>query len=351
MPHGEAARTTEAEDVAALTRGILTIQQRYAAEQNRPLARGTHAKGMCVRGVFEVFDVREQVPDHVLAGRLAQGVFAKPGVYPAVIRFANADSHVYPDRKKDVRACSFSIDVPPGTVGPYAQRLDFSMNNAPSFPINDAHAFAVTTAVVAASSMWKGLRSLTLKDKLCFLRITALGAFQERPGTTAFQLMTYWSTVPFHHGAADVVKYAAMPCPGNYAEPIGGGPNCLQDELVRHLTYDAQMSCFDFALQLLDPEKMTYWGRRRSASFWIENASIPWKESQAPFHPVARLTLVRDSVLPPDACAAMWIDVTANSAPDCKPLGGINRARPVAEGASRNARLEAAAASGATRLS
>jgi len=351
MPHGEAARATEAEDIATLTRGILTLQQRFAAQQNRPLARGTHAKGMCVRGVFEVFDARDHVPDRLLAGRLAQGVFARPATYPAVIRFANADSHIYRDRKKDVRACSFSIDVPPGIVGPYAQRLDFSLNNAPTFPINDAHDFAVTTMVVTAPSLWKGVRALTFRDKLCFLRTAVLGARQERPGTAAFQLMTYWSTVPFHHGPADVAKYAAMPCPGNYAEPIGTGPNCLQDELARHLTHDAQMSCFDFAVQLLDVDRMRYWGRKRSAGFWIENASVRWKESQAPYYTVARLTLVRDSVLPPDVGAAMWIDVTANSAPDCKPLGGINRARPIAEGASRNARLGAAAPSGAAHVS
>ena len=34
------------------------------------------------------------------------------------------------------------------------------------------------------------------------------------------------------------------------------------------------MSCFDFGLQLLDTEKMTYWGKRQDANFWIENASI-----------------------------------------------------------------------------
>jgi hypothetical protein len=86
---------------------------------------------------------------------------------------------------------------------------------------------------------------------------------------------------------------------------------------------------------------MTYWGRRRSATFWIENASVDWKESQAPFHVVGRLTLVAKSVLAADACAARWVDVSTNSAPDCKPVGGINRARPVAEQASRNARLRA----------
>jgi len=340
MPHGEDARATEDHDIATITQNILTIQQRFAAEQNRPVARGTHAKGTCVRGEFEVFDVFGVVPDRALAARLARGIFAKPGVYPAVVRFANADSHIFPDRQKDVRACSFSIELPPGVAGPDDSRRDFSMNNARTFPINDAHAFAVTTAVVTAPSMARGIWALPFKDKMGFLRTAVLGARQERPGV-AYQQTSYWSTVPFHHGPADVAKYAALACPGNYAAPLGSGINCLQDELARHVNSDLQMSCFDFGVQLLEVERMTYWGRRRAASFWIENASVEWKESQAPFHVVGRLTLTPKSVFPADAAADMWIDVSANSAPDCKPAGGINRARPVAERASRNARLAA----------
>ncbi|HTI38673.1 MAG TPA: di-heme-cytochrome C peroxidase [Vicinamibacterales bacterium] len=342
LPHGEAARATEAEDTATLTRGILTIQQRFAAEQHRSLARGTHAKGICVRGQFEVFDLFDAIPDRALASRLAHGIFARPGIYPAVIRFANGNSQIRPDAKKDVRACSFSIDVPPGVSGALATRHDFSMNNARTFPINDVHAFAVATTVAAAPSPARGFRSLRMRDKLCLLRILGLAAFQERPAGVAYQQDSYWSTVPFHHGPADVVKYGAFPCAGNAAMPLDDGPNCLQDELARHVMHDAQMSCFDVGLQLLEADRMTYWGRRRPPTFWIENASVRWKESQAPFHMVARLTLVANSVLPPDAAAAMWIDVNANSAADSKPIGGINRARSVAEGASRDARLGAA---------
>ncbi len=99
------------------------------------------------------------------------------------------------------------------------------------------------------------------------------------------------------------------------------------------------MSCFDFGLQLLDPQAMTYWGRRRDANFWIENASVEWKESQAPFHTVARLTLLASSEWPPATCEAWHIDVTEHSTPDTKPLGSINRARWHAEMASRKARL------------
>ena len=117
-------------------------------------------------------------------------------------------------------------------------------------------------------------------------------------------------------------------------------PDTLQDELVRHLETDSQMSCFDFALQFLDTESMTYWGRKRDANFWIENASVEWKESQAPFHTVARLTLLPKSEIAPATCEAWHIDVTANSTPDTTPLGSINRARRYAEAASREARLK-----------
>ena len=106
------------------------IQAQYAAQQNRPLARGTHAKGVCVRATFEVFDVAATIPDPALAARLARGLFAKPGMYPATVRFANAASTFNPDSEADVRAMSFSVEVPAGVFGPDPKRLDFSMNDA-----------------------------------------------------------------------------------------------------------------------------------------------------------------------------------------------------------------------------
>jgi hypothetical protein len=84
---------------------------------------------------------------------------------------------------------------------------------------------------------------------------------------------------------------------------------------------------------------MTYWGKPRDAGFWIENASIRWKEAEAPFHTVAQLTLLPKSHLQPDAGETIYFDVNANSTPDSTPLGSINRARWPAEVASRKARL------------
>jgi hypothetical protein len=340
-PAGEAALTTETDDTATITQGILALQRRYAAEQHRGLARGTHAKGLCVEGRFEVFDLLERVPDRQLARRLARGLFARPGIYPADVRFANADSHVYPDPRKDVRACSFSVAVPAGDAGMPAIRRDFSLNDASTFPINDTHAFAVTIRVVSAPTMIEGLRALSLDDRLNFLRTAVLGARQERRGTVPYQRNTYWSTVPFQHGPGEVAKYKLTPGRENPARPLTGGPNALQDELRRHLDQDTVMSSFDFGIQLLDVERMTYWGQRRPAAFWVENASVAWREQEAPFHTAGRLTLVARSVQSATECASRYIDVTTHCDPDCPPVGSINRARAGAERASRDARFAA----------
>lgn len=99
------------------------------------------------------------------------------------------------------------------------------------------------------------------------------------------------------------------------------------------------MSSFNFGLQFLDADRMTYWGKRQDANFWIENASVEWNEAEAPFHTVARLTLLPKSQLRLDAGEAIYFDVTGNSTPDSTPLGSVNRARWPAEVASRKARL------------
>src|SRR5262245_51082043 len=126
----------EADDIAAIIRGILAIQAKFAHAQHRALGRGTHTKGICVGGTFEVFDLSTTIPDKVLAARLARGLYAKPGVYPAIVRFANARSFLTRDTKKDVRALSFSLQVPAGVIGAVPTRLDYSMNNGTTFPIN-----------------------------------------------------------------------------------------------------------------------------------------------------------------------------------------------------------------------
>lgn len=336
----ERRSSTEAADIEEIVRGILAVQAQAAADGKRPLSRGTHAKGTCVRGVFEVFDLSRTPGTAAVPGRLARGIFAKPGIYPAIVRFANADGGHRQDRWRDVRALSFAIDVPPLALGGVT-RLDFSMNSASTFPINDAHAFAVAVRVLSARGLGaklKAFRSLSWSDFRSLLQTIRLGRQQQR-GTSLlpYQQLRFWSTVPYQHGECDAIKYSAIPH-DNPARPLQPGPNRLQDELVRHVNEDDRMSEFTFSLQFLEPGTMTHKGQRREPSFWVENASIEWKESESPFYPVARLTLVPKSVLTPSEAEAFAIDVTEHSTPETRPIGSINRARWHGERASREAR-------------
>jgi hypothetical protein len=320
---------------------VLLMQANSAAKQNRPLCRGTHAKGVCARARFEVLDVTAG-REPALGARLARGIFATPGSYSATVRFANSDPQVNSDYKADVRSLSFYVDLTRGganvpTNG--GRRQDFSLQSAPTLPINDARAFLATMKVLTAANPIKGLASLTFHDKLRVMRAIGLAKAQSKPPSKAYQQLRYWSTVPFRHGGEDVVKQCATPSPANAARPLQQrDSDALQKELTRHIENDSTMSRFDIGLQFLDTASMTYAGKRRDASFWIENASIEWTEQQAPFHTVARLTLLPKSQLSPQESAAIYFDVTANAIADSIPVGSINRARWRAEAASRQAR-------------
>ena len=74
-----------------------------------------------------------------------------------------------------------------------------------------------------------------------------------------YQQLRYGGNVPFRHGPVDVVKYSAIPSAENPArDPQKKNPNGLQDELVRHVQEDGKMSTFDFGVQFLDVDRMTY---------------------------------------------------------------------------------------------
>jgi len=328
-------------EIEEIVEKSLLMQKNAANQQHRPLCRGTHAKGVCARAEFEVFDVTVG-RDPVLAARLAKGIFAKPGVHPATVRFGNADPKINSDFKPDVRSLSFSVDlttdgrpVSDGNVG----RQDFSLQNTRTLPINDSTAFLAIMKLLTAPNPAVGLWSLSFRDKLRVLRTMTLVQVQMHQKIKPYQQLRYGSNVPFRHGPSDVVKYSATPLSDNPARPLErNNPKGLQDELIRHLNQDGKMSGFDFGVQFLDSGRMTYWGKHQDTNFWIENASVNWEEEETPCHTVARLTLLRNSQLQPDAAEMTYFDVTGNSTPDSTPLGSINRARWPSEVASRKAR-------------
>jgi hypothetical protein len=104
----ERNRGGEQSVIEEIAERVLVMQANAASQQHRPLGRGTHVKGVCARARFEVFEVFDVSVggERWLAERLAKGIFATPGVYPANVRFANADQNVNSDLKPDVRSLS-----------------------------------------------------------------------------------------------------------------------------------------------------------------------------------------------------------------------------------------------------
>ena len=88
----------EQSDIEGITESVLLMQANAAAKQHRPLARGTHAKGVSSEPNSKYL-TSTIGRDAGLAARLAKGMFATPGVYPAVVRFGNADSKKNSDFK------------------------------------------------------------------------------------------------------------------------------------------------------------------------------------------------------------------------------------------------------------
>jgi hypothetical protein len=139
----------------------------------------------------------------------AKGIFARPGVYLAIVRFGNADPRKNSDFKADVRSLSFSVHLTRG--GPTVSdapsgRQDFSLQNTKTLPINDASAFLALSKILTASNPASAMWSLPFKDKLRVLRTIALVEPQMHQTIKPYQQLRYESNVPFRHGPSDVVS-------------------------------------------------------------------------------------------------------------------------------------------------
>lgn len=325
-------------EIEEMVRGFLALQARTAAEENRPLCRGVHAKGVCAGAVFEVLDVA-QGRDPALAARLARGIYACRGTYPATVRFSNSDPHVNSDLRQDIRGMAFRVELPPNGLAAEVARQDYSMQSAPALPFNDVRALLLYAKVFGADNHAMALQSLPFRDQLIFAQ-TMVGVMrQSRQPVRPYQQLRYWSGTPFRNGPREIVKYSAWPAAASSDCTLERrNPNALRAELIRHLNEDAAMSSFDFGLQLLDVQRMTHQGRHRDADFWIENAAVEWPETQAPFHTVARLTLIPRSQLGADACDGVHINVSKNTLADLAPVGSVNRVRSMVVAASQTAR-------------
>ncbi|WP_434676009.1 catalase family protein [Pseudomonas sp. D3-10] len=309
-------------DESAMTQDIIQTAIRIV-DQHREgtrYLRDAHAKAHgCV--MAEV-----QVPSD-LPAPLRQGVFAEPGkTWQATIRLSNGNAYPQFDSLRDARGMAIKLrDVPGKQLLADRQtqgEQDFVMFNHPNFFVSDVAEYRQNVAAQAdgkkAMAFFPSLDPRTWQIRHLFIALATLSPPPASPTQT-----TYFSVSPYKFGEANA-KFRVTPdpdsCPGYTLPPQNQDlPNFLRSALNQQLSTDRVPACFVLQIQRQDPSKYMP----------IEDTSIEWKESDAPFETVARIKVPAQDFDTPKlnlACDNQsfnpWFGIEAH-----RPIGGINRLR------------------------
>ena len=282
----------------------------------RPARRDAHPKAHgCVRAMFEV--------DDSLAREFAQGVFQPGSRYAAWIRFSNGASDPgRPDGAGDARGMAIKLMGVPGPklVADEQGTQDFILINHPVFFVDDPQQYAVffqrlnssNPIVRFAAPLALGFRGVLIAREIGASRIA--NPLFER----------YFSMVPYRLGDDEsklAVKFSARPCIPRENDPDEEAmqdPSFLRKAMRAALEQDD--ACFEFLVQ-----------PRTSASMSVEHSMIEWKESEAPFHKLAIITIPKQTFDLPaqdEFCENLSFSPW-HARTDQRPLGVVNRVRRV----------------------
>ncbi len=303
---------------ARLAEQMLLVQHKnrqYASRLgvDRRTGRAFHEKAtLTVRAVLR-FN-----PEPELAPGLRVG-FAQPDrEYQAVVRFSNASGLIGPDRRRDLRGVAIRVFVEPEGVS-----HDLLMTNFPVSHARDATQFVQFARATAGGPLAKLPGAITLAFRAGLLetirmyRIALKGAGRR---VDSIATERYFSRGAIRWGADNAVRYSLVPLPAGQpaGRPDPKDPDYLRHEAERRLAAGP----IRFTLQV-----QPFQDYLRTP---IEDASIPWLESDSVPIPVATLTIAQqipENMEPVDFNP--W-----NTTEDFQPLGNINRARKTAYDAS-----------------
>lgn len=317
----EQIASDEAERFERYARDFVEMQQRKS--QTHGIGRALHRKQ--VLGLKAHFEVLSDLPE---AAR--HGLFAVPGMHEAWLRLSNGSFDRAPDAKPDIRG--FAIKVlgvsGPGALGSSdTASQDFLLINRSVFGFSKSEEF-MTFVLAAAKGGGALLKHVFgqygLFGGLAFMKRLAGGMKTPFKG---FACNTFYSAAPIACGPY-AVRVRMVPS-GNPALPSGP---CDWDQDMKTRLAQAPLA-FDFQLQFFVDE----------ASTPIEDASVDWEESVAPYVTVARLHVPRQD--PTDAAAREFQDKVEAAVfdpwvalMDHRPLGDVMRARKVVYFASEKTR-------------
>ncbi len=308
IPEGEAAR------LEGYAEALRDMQRRRGLSGKT--SRALHAKGH--PGVEAELTVLPDLPEYARVG-----MFATPATYPAYVRYSNGAGTHQHDGRGDVRGVAIKVvGVPGKKIIPGLEdekTQDFLLIRSPATPFHGADDFvafvlAMEKPVLALPRL---LRHFGVGPGLRLIK--KLGASVSTP-VSSLLTMPYYSALPVKYGPY-AVHYALFPqAPRAAGAGKGASPHYLGEDLSARLR-EGPLS-YDFKVQFYrDPVKTP-----------IEDASVEWLESDAPFVTVARLVLPKqDTDSPRGRRIAAAVEGFSfdpwHATEDLRPLGNMMRAR------------------------
>lgn len=316
------AQESIADDEAAMTRDIIQTAVRIVDQhrESTRYLRDAHAKAHgCVKAEVQV------LPE--LASELRQGVFSEPGkTWQATMRLSNGNAYPQFDSIRDARGMAIKLFDVAGkqllSDQPGRSEQDFVMFSHPNFFVSNVAEYRQNVAAQAEGkkmmAFFPGWDPRSWQVRHLFIALATLSPAPSSPTRT-----TYFSVSPYKFGEANA-KFRVMPdpdsCPAyNLPEQNRKLPNFLRNALNQQLSTDRVPACFVLQIQRQDANKYMP----------IEDTSIEWRESDAPFETVARIKVPAQDFDTPalnlqcdNQSFNPWFGIEAH-----RPIGGINRLR------------------------
>ena len=324
----EVLRADEAEQGEAARASFEKLVEAYRTGY---AARGAHAKAhACLRAYFDV------QPD--LRNEFRYGVFAEPGRrYRTWVRFSNGHFNLETsqDYNNDARGMALKlmdIDGKPLEQGDVSgPTQDFLMANTPVFFVRnmqDYNLFIANPEDLKAF-FFPGLNPFKWRIREMFAGKRVLS-----PPPASVLDPVYFSITPYRLGPRNI-KFAARPCNKRSGDEPAIDENTDADFLRAQLHEELgrTTACFIFQVQVqrLDAGNMS-----------LDDATEAWAERDAPFVPVATITIPRQDFSGEEQARfcenlpfAPW-----HALPEHRPLGQLNRLRRHAYPASSGYRHE-----------
>lgn len=252
------------------------------------------------------------------------GFFQPTATYQATVRLSSASGAIQPDATPDLRGVALRVFTDQGTFH------DFLMTDAPASHARDAQQFMV--AAEAMASRWQIVSFVKLLLGLGPLETIRMVQALQRDARTIDSLATdqFWSRAPYKFGPY-AVKFTLRPSSSTPAGSAPAGESYLKEEFRQRLLKGPLT--FDFRVQRYVDEATTP----------IEDGTVEWKESDAPFETIAQLVIPQQDLRTAAAQEAeALVDNLEfnpwNTTDDFRPLGNLNRARRTVYQASANYR-------------